>query len=73
MPGRSYTTRPGLREAAFRKAGGSGRTTGSGRAMGGPIALLIEVLTHVHGTRANSYTDPSGIANLSAEEPYALM
>jgi hypothetical protein len=32
----------------------------------------IEVLTHVHGTRANSYGDRSAMANLSAEEPYAL-
>ena len=33
----------------------------------------IEVLTHVHGTRTDSHGDPSGAANLSAEEPYALM
>src|SRR5262249_19052067 len=33
----------------------------------------IAVLTHVHGTRTESHGDPSGVANLSAEEPYALM
>jgi hypothetical protein len=27
----------------------------------------------VHGTLTTSYGDPSGTANLSAEEPYALM
>ena len=44
-----------------------------GRLDRGTHAEHIEVLTHVHGTRANSYGDPSGMANLSAEEPYALM
>ena len=39
----------------------------------GKHAEHIEVLTHVHGTRTNIYGDPSGMANLSAEEPYALM
>ena len=39
----------------------------------GTHAEHLEVLTHVHGTRANSYGDPSGLANLSAEEPDALM
>jgi len=28
---------------------------------------------HVHGTRTDSHGDPSGVANLPAEEPYALM
>ena len=39
----------------------------------GKHAEHIEVLTHVHRTRTNSHGDPSGVANLSAEEPYALM
>jgi hypothetical protein len=39
----------------------------------GKHAEHIEVLTHVHRTRPNSHGDPSGVANLSAEEPYALM
>jgi hypothetical protein len=42
----------------------------NGRPRGNP---LVKQLTHVHGTRANSYGDSSGMANLSAEEPYALI
>ena len=44
-----------------------------GRPDRGKHAEHIEVLTHVHSTRATSYGDPSGVANLSAEEPDALM
>jgi hypothetical protein len=39
----------------------------------GKHAEPIEVHPHVHGTRTDSHGDPSGVANLSAEEPYALM
>ena len=44
-----------------------------GRLDRGKHAEPIEVLTHVHGTRTNSHGDPSRMANLSAEEPYALI
>ena len=50
-----------------------GSEASAGRLDRGTHAEHIEVLTHVHGTRANSCGDPSGMANLSAEEPYALM
>jgi hypothetical protein len=45
----------------------------AGRLDRGTHAEHIEVLAHVHGTRANSYGDPWGTVNLSAEEPDALM
>ena len=44
-----------------------------GRLDRGKHAEHIEVQPHVHGTRTDSHGDPSGAANLSAEEPYALM
>ena len=45
----------------------------AGRSDRGQHAEHIEVRPHVHGTRTDSRGDPSGMANLSAEEPYALM
>jgi hypothetical protein len=50
-----------------------GNDESAGRLDRGTHAEHIEVLTHVHGTRANRYGDPSGMANLSAEEPYTLI
>jgi len=44
-----------------------------GRPDRGKHAEHIEVLPQVHGTRTESHGDPSGMANRSAEEPYALM
>ena len=44
-----------------------------GRPDRGKHAEHIEVHPHVHRTRTDSHGDPSGMANLSAEEPYALM
>ena len=44
-----------------------------GRLDRGKHAEHIEVHPHVHGTGTDSHGDPSGMANLSAEEPYALM
>ena len=50
-----------------------GSEASAGRLDRGQHAEHIEVLTHVHGTRTTNYGDPLGVANLSAEEPYALM
>jgi hypothetical protein len=44
-----------------------------GRLARGKHVEHIEVHPHVHGTRTESHGDPSGAANLSADEPYALM
>ena len=44
-----------------------------GRPDRGKHAEHIEVLTHVHGTRTDRHGDPSGVANLPTEEPYALI
>src|SRR5262249_31592914 len=44
-----------------------------GRRDRGKQAAPIQVHPPVHGTRTDSHGDPSGAANLSAEEPYALM
>ena len=50
-----------------------GSEASAGRLGRGKHAEHIEVHPHVHGTRPRSYGDPSGMANLSAEEPDALM
>ena len=50
-----------------------GSEASAGRSDRGKHAEHIEVHSHVHGTRTDSHGDPSGMANLSAEEPYALM
>ena len=50
-----------------------GSEASAGRLDRGKHAEHIEVLPHVHGTRTNSHGDPSGVANLLAEEPYALI
>ena len=52
---------------------GEGSEASAGRLDRGKHAEHIEVLTHVHRTRPNSHGDPLGVANLSAEEPYALI
>ena len=50
-----------------------GSEASAGRSDRGQQAEHIEVRPHVHGTRMDSHGDPSGVANRSAEEPYALM
>jgi len=45
----------------------------AGRTDRGKHAEHIEVRPHVHGTQTDSHGDPSGMANLSADEPDALM
>ena len=49
-----------------------GSEASAGRSDRGKHAEHIEVHPHVHGTRTSSYGDPTGMANLSAEEPDAL-
>ena len=50
-----------------------GSEASAGRPERGKQAEHIEVPQPVHGTRSDSLGDPSGMANLSAEEPDALM
>jgi hypothetical protein len=50
-----------------------GSEASAGRSDRGKHAEHIEVHPHVHGTRTDSRGDPSGMANRSAEGPYALM
>src|SRR5262249_57167794 len=50
-----------------------GSEASAGRSDRGQQAEHIEVRPPVHGTRTDSHGDPSGMANLSAEEPDALM
>ena len=50
-----------------------GSEASAGRLDRGKHAEPIEVHSHVHGTRTDSHGDPSGVANLPAEGPYARM
>ena len=50
-----------------------GSEASAGRPERGKQVEHIEVPQPVHGTRSDSPGDPSGVANLSAEEPDALM
>src|SRR5262249_9170043 len=50
-----------------------GSEASAGRSDRGKHAEHIAVHPHVHGTRTDSHGDPSGMTNLSAEEPDALM
>jgi hypothetical protein len=50
-----------------------GSKASDGRLDRGNHAEHVEVLNHVHRTRTNTHGAPSGMVNLSSEEPNALI